>query len=607
MMLKIRKTKLSYTDMIRINYIFILLLLLSACATPEFTEITNKPNIILVMTDDQGYGDLGIHGNPFIRTPVLDSLARRSTRIDPFYVSPVCAPTRSSLMTGRYHLRTGVYDTYNGGAMMAPGEVTVAEVLSDNGYHTAMVGKWHLGDSYPMRPMDQGFQYYLAHKGGGIGQPGDDYDNFIRGDSSYFDPYLWENGIQVRRKGYCSDVYTDQAIQFIKEHNKEQAADPFFLYLSFNAPHTPLQLPEKYYQEYHDMDYSPSDFNTSGENVSRMSSKDLEDAKRVYGMVSNIDDNLGRLLKTLEEEELEENTLVVFLTDNGPQQRRYTAGLNQRKGNVMEGGIRVPCMFYWKNNLEENRIISSPSAHIDMMPTLLEFAGIPYEGDLDGISLFPVLTGMEEGMEERSLFFVWARGYPQKYSNIAHRSGNYKLVGQARHGDSDDHLQLFNLENDPYELEDLSKEYPEVKARLREELDRWYEEIIVSPNLRTPPRMVLGSEFENTLILGRNDWKGPKAMQWSSVDAFGYYDIQVVDPGPYDVKMVFKDHFPVPGEAKVRAGTRQYWIYNTDTSINEIKLEGLILDPGDHAFEGFYQVGGRIYSPICIEIEKSTE
>ncbi len=589
----------------RINYIFILLLVLSACDSQKAPDLTKSPNIILIMTDDQGYGDLGIHGNPFIRTPVLDSIASMSTRIDPFYVSPVCAPTRSSLMTGRHHLRTGVYDTYNGGAMMAPGEVTVAEVLADNGYHTGMIGKWHLGDAYPMRPMDQGFQYYLAHKGGGIGQPGDDYENFIRGDSSYFDPYLWENGNQVRRKGYCSDVYTDQAISFIKEHKKEQASDPFFLYLSFNAPHTPLQLPEKYYQEYREMDYGPSDFIISGENVSNMSDKDLEDARKVYGMVSNIDDNLGQLLKTLKEEKLEENTLVVFLTDNGPQQRRYTAGLNQRKGSVMEGGIRVPCMFYWKGELQENRVISNPSAHIDMMPTLLEFAGIPYDGDMDGISLYPILTGKKEGAEERSLFFVWARGYPQRYTNMAVRSGRYKLVGQTRHGEKAKLLQLFDLESDPYELEDVSENYPDVKDRLHKELDRWYEEIIVSPNLLKQPRISIGSENENPVILGRNDWKGPAAMQWGATEAFGYYDIKVEDPGPYDVKMTFKNPFPTPGEAKIRAGTRQYWISNSDTSIHEITLEDVVFDPGDHSFEGWYQVRGMVYSPICIEIKKN--
>lgn len=588
----------------RIIFIFHLMLALSACESMhDQTEFT-PPNIILVMTDDQGYGDLGSNGNPFIRTPVLDSLALMSTRIDPFYVSPVCAPTRSSLMTGRYHLRTGVYDTYNGGAMMAPGEVTVAEVLAENGYHTAMVGKWHLGDSYPMRPMDQGFQYYLAHKGGGIGQPGDDFGNFIRTDSSYFDPYLWENGKRVRRTGYCSDIFTDQAIDYIRKHQSEQASAPFFLYLAYNAPHTPLQLPEKYKLEYQEMEYGPDDFSISGDDVSKMSVSDMEDARRVYGMVSNIDDNLGRLLNTLDELGIEENTLVVFITDNGPQQRRYTAGLNQRKSSVMEGGIRVPCMFYWKGKLQGNRVIKTPAAHIDMMPTLLEFAGIHYDGELDGISLYPSLTGKSEPETERPLFFVWARGYPQRYTNMAVSRGRYKLVGQTLHDETDERLQLFDLENDPYELNDVSKEHPDVKAGLLKELDSWFEEIIVSPHLMEPPRMVLGSEKEDPVILGRNDWKGPMAMNWTSVEAFGYWDITIEDPGPYDVKMIFNDPLPAPGEAKIRAGTRQYWITNSDTTINAISLTNVVFDQGDHSFEGWYQVGSDLLSPICIEIAK---
>ena len=583
--------------------IVLTLLIQTGCNSSREGTDNTPPNIILVITDDQGYGDLGIHGNPFIRTPVLDSLAEMSTRIDPFYVSPVCAPTRSSLMTGRYHLRTGVYDTYNGGAMMAPGEITVAEVLAANGYHTAMVGKWHLGDSYPMRPMDQGFQYYLAHKGGGIGQPGDDFGNFMRPDSSYFDPYLWENGERVRRKGYCSDIFTDQAIRFIQEHRRARASDPFFLYLSYNAPHTPLQLPEKYALEYRDMNYGSNDFEHSGQNVSDMSERDMQDARKVYGMVSNIDDNMGRLLNTLKELGLEENTLVVFMTDNGPQQRRYTAGLNQRKGSVMEGGIRVPCMFYWKGKLQENKIISSPSAHIDMMPTLLEFAGIPYEGEMDGLSLYPVLTGETEAAVERPLFFVWARGYPQRYNNMAVRMGRYKLVGHTEHGESTEALKLFDLENDPFELEDVSKDLPEVKSRLLRELDLWYEDIILSPNLLEAPRAIIGSEHENPVILGRNDWKGPSAMDWGAVEAFGYWDIRVEDPGPYQVRMLFKDHLPGVGAAKIRVGTRQYEITQQDTSIREVILDNLIFDPGIHTFEGWYQIGAKIFSPICIEIE----
>lgn len=588
----------------RVIYIFLSLLVLSACEPRQDQVGPAGPNIILVITDDQGYGDLGIHGNPFIRTPVLDSLALHSTRIDPFYVCPVCAPTRSSLMTGRYHLRTGVYDTYNGGAMMATEELTVAEVLAEHGYHTAMVGKWHLGDSYPLRPMDQGFQYSLAHKGGGIGQPGDDFGNYIRPDSSYFDPYLWENGERVRRKGYCSDVFTDQAIQFIRDHQNNQASDPFFLYLSYNAPHTPLQLPEKYLQEYRDMSYESADFQTSGQSVSAMNERDLDAARKVYGMVSNIDDNLGRLFHALKELQLEENTLVVFITDNGPQQRRYTAGLNERKGSAMEGGIRVPCMFYWKGKLQEGRIISDPSAHIDMMPTLLDFAGITHEGDMDGVSLYPSLMGSEDASDERPLFFVWERGYPQRYFNMAVRSGKYKLVGKYGHAVSADSLKLFDLEKDPYELDDLSSDHPDVKLRLQALLDNWHEEIILSPNLVEPPRMIIGNELENPVILGRNDWKGPKAMNWGSMEAYGYYDVKVEDEGPYEVRLVFKDELPGPGTAKVRVGTRQYGIRISDTENTVIRLENLYFDQGDHSFEGWYQIGGKVYGPVCIEVEK---
>lgn len=588
----------------RVFYIFLAFLLIAACGSPQNHTNTERPNIILVITDDQGYGDLGIHGNPFIRTPVLDSLALKSTRIDPFYVCPVCAPTRSSLMTGRYHLRTGVYDTYNGGAMMAAGEVTIAEVLAENGYQTAMVGKWHLGDSYPLRPMDQGFQYYLAHKGGGIGQPGDDFGNYIRPDSSYFDPYLWENGERVRRQGYCSDIFTDQAISFIQDHKNNHESDPFFLYLSYNAPHTPLQLPEQYWLEYQDMTYGSEDFPVSGKNVSAMNERDLDAARKVYGMVSNIDDNLGRLFQALRELEEEENTLLVFITDNGPQQRRYTAGLNEKKGSVMEGGIRVPCMFHWKGKLQENRVISQAAAHIDMMPTLLDFAGISYEGSLDGVSLYPSLMGRDELLEERPLFFVWERGYPQPYFNMAVRSGNFKLVGKHGYAVSKDSLKLYDLVNDPFELEDVSAFHPEKKLELTEMLDRWHEEIILSPNLLTPPRMVIGNPREKTVILGRNDWKGPKAMNWGSRDAFGYWDVKVEDPGPYEVRLVFKDPLPSRGTAKVRVGTRQYGISISDPLTTVISLQNISFEQGDHIFEGWYQVGGNVYCPVCIEIEK---
>jgi arylsulfatase/arylsulfatase A len=213
-------------------------------------DIQAPPNVVLIMTDDQGYGDLGATGNPVIRTPNLDRLARQSVEVESFYVSPVCAPTRASLMTGRYNYRTGVTDTYLGRAMMHTDEVTLAEMLREKGYRTGIFGKWHLGDNYPMRPGDQGFEESLVHAGGGLCQPAGPPEN------TYFDPSLLHNGKRVKTTGYCSDVYTDAAIRFIGEHRQE----PFFVYLPFNCPHGPYQVAEKYSKPYEDLRMKPDDF-----------------------------------------------------------------------------------------------------------------------------------------------------------------------------------------------------------------------------------------------------------------------------------------------------------------------------------------------------------
>ncbi len=301
--------------------IFVLIIfscILFSCNKKEI----DRPNVILIITDDQGFGDLGYNGNTNISTPNIDTLADESLRFNNFYVSPVCAPTRSSLMTGRYSLRTGVRDTYNGGAIMSTDEITIAEVLKEANYKTGIFGKWHLGDNYPSRPSDQGFNESLIHLSGGIGQVGD-ITNYFQGNTSYFDPMLWLNNEKKKYDGYCSDIFTNEAINFIDKNKSEN----FFCYLSFNAPHTPLQLPKKYYEMYKDLDLEK----VSNQGDIIMSEKDKEDAKKVYGMVSNIDDNVGRLLKKLDELGISENTIVIFMTDNGPQQRRYVSGLRGLK------------------------------------------------------------------------------------------------------------------------------------------------------------------------------------------------------------------------------------------------------------------------------------
>ncbi|MFQ3352172.1 MAG: arylsulfatase A-like enzyme, partial [Candidatus Marivariicella framensis] len=276
-----------------------LLLISASClllfSVMSFAQEKLHPNVIIIMTDDQGYGDLGITGNPHVKTPVIDKFAAESIRFNNFYVSPVCAPTRSSLMTGRYSLRTGIRDTYNGGAIMSSNEVTIAEMLKQVDYKNGIFGKWHLGDNYPSRPSDQGFDESVIHLSGGMGQVGD-ITTYFKGDKSYFDPVLWHNNKKEAYKGYCSDIFTEQAISFIKK-NKES---PFFCYLSFNAPHTPLQVPEKYYQLYKDIDPT-SGFNKDNKLFEKMTERDKEDARKVYAMVSNIDDNIGKLLKELDD------------------------------------------------------------------------------------------------------------------------------------------------------------------------------------------------------------------------------------------------------------------------------------------------------------------
>jgi arylsulfatase A-like enzyme len=322
-----------------------------------------KPNVILIITDDQGYGDLGITGNPHVRTPVIDNFAKQSVRFTNFYVSPVCAPTRASLLTGRYSLRTGIRDTYNGGAMMAAEEITLAEMLKQADYKTGIFGKWHLGDNFPSRPSEQGFDESLIHLSGGMGQVGD-ITTYFKGDSSYFDPVLWHNNQPEAFEGYCSDIFTEQAIDFI-EKNKQS---PFFCYLSYNAPHTPLQVPDAYYARYKDLDPSQG-FEKDGRPFPSMTEQDKEDARKVYAMVENIDDNLGKLFQKLDQLGLTENTIVIFMTDNGPQQRRYVGGLRDRKGSVFQGGIRVPFFLSYPSSFAGNREIETMAAHLDIVPT----------------------------------------------------------------------------------------------------------------------------------------------------------------------------------------------------------------------------------------------
>jgi len=473
------------------------------------TEPPRRPNVILIMTDDQGWGDFSFHGNPVLKTPNLDQLAARGIELTQFYVSPVCSPTRASLMTGRYNYRTGAIDTYLGRSSMAPDETTLAEMVAAAGYKTGIFGKWHLGDNYPTRPIDQGFSRALVHRGGGIGQPSDPPGN------SYFNPALLDNGRPVESKGYCSDVFTDAAMEFIGQHRDT----PFFVYLAFNCPHTPLEVPAEYHRRY------------AGQGLDETTAK-------IYGMVSNIDDNLARLLARLTELKLDEHTIVVFLTDNGPQQRRFNGVLRDLKGSVYEGGIRTPCLVSWPGHFAAGRKVEQLSAHIDLAPTLLAACGIapPAEVKFDGVNLLPALVGDAPVAPERLLYFQWHRGdVPEKNRNCAVRGPRYKLVqgqGRGEHGDFQPKWELFDIAADPSEQQNLAESQPEVVAELKAAYERWLADVSETRGFPVP-KIIVGTEHENPVTLTRQDWRGPQAG-WGK-EGVGHWTVVAAKAGQYDV------------------------------------------------------------------------
>jgi arylsulfatase A-like enzyme len=486
-----------------------LAVLLAACSAPADRAVpADRPNVLLVITDDQGYGDVRIHGNDRIRTPNLDALAAQGARFTRFYVSPVCSPTRAALYTGRYNYRTGVVDTYLGRSLMHPDEVTVAEILGAAGYRTGLFGKWHLGDNFPLRAMDQGFQETFVLKGGGIGQPSDP-----PGGDSYFDPTLYRNGTPVKTRGYVTDVLTDAALEFIRA----PSPSPFFACVAYNAPHTPLEVPETRVAPYLALGLKP-------------------ETARVYAMVTHIDENVGRLLAELESSGRAKNTLVVFLTDNGPQQDRYNGGLRGRKGSVFEGGIRVPCFVRWPARIRPGSLVDRPAAHIDLTPTILDACGLPRpeETVFDGESLLAALEGREREAPERTIFVQWHRGdVPEKGRSCAAITSRWKLVRTDPHAPP----LLFDLQADPGERYDLAARNPNEVERLWRQYETWFAEVGAARGY-APPRIRVGSPRENPALLTRQDWRGPRAG-WGA-ENLGHWEIEIDRPGTYDIRLLFR-------------------------------------------------------------------
>ena len=568
-----------------INKIILLLILFISCTK----QVEQKPNIILIITDDQGYGDIGYNGNPHIKTPNLDLLATNSMRFNNFYVSPVCAPTRSSLLTGRYSLRTGVTDTYNGGAMMSNDETTLAEILKENNYQTGIFGKWHLGDNYPFRPTDQGFHESLIHLSGGIGQVGD-FTNYYKGNRSYFDPILWHNNEQKKYEGYCSDIFTDEAIKFIEENKSNQ----FFCYLSFNAPHTPLQVPDKYYDLYKNVD--PSVISES-EKIS-MTEKNVLDAKRIYGMVTNIDDNVGKLVSKLKELNIDQNTILIFMTDNGPQQYRYVSNLRGLKSSVYNGGIKVPFYLSYPKIHDAGLDIDNFSAHIDVLPSLLDLCDIetPKNIKIDGKNF------LNKSREERSFFSYWTRKSPELYQNMSFNKGNYKLVGNTNYDSSIERFELFDIDNDPYEMENLIENKKELAIQMKLEMDNIYNELINSKNIKNKPRIIIGSEFENPTYLNRNDASGQRGI-WAQNEIFGFWRIKALS-GKYNFRFKFNNLNLTSGQMVIEVGNQ---VFSKKVEVDDngyALMENIHLNEGEFDLTPFFRYERKNIFPFWVEINK---
>ncbi|MEL0244652.1 MAG: arylsulfatase [Flavobacteriaceae bacterium] len=568
-----------------ISRIIFLLILFISCTK----QVEQKPNIILIITDDQGYGDIGYNGNPHIKTPNLDLLATNSMRFNNFYVSPVCAPTRSSLLTGRYSLRTGVTDTYNGGAMMSNNEITLAEILKENNYQTGIFGKWHLGDNYPFRPTDQGFHESLIHLSGGIGQVGD-FTNYYKGNRSYFDPILWHNNEQKKYEGYCSDIFTDEAIKFIEENKSNQ----FFCYLSFNAPHTPLQVPDKYYDLYKNVD--PSVISES-EKIS-MTEKNVLDAKRIYGMVTNIDDNVGKLVSKLKELNIDQNTILIFMTDNGPQQFRYVSNLRGLKSSVYNGGIKVPFYLSYPKIHDAGLDIDNFSAHIDVLPSLLDLCDIetPKNIKIDGKNF------LNKSREERSFFSYWTRKSPELYQNMSLNKGNYKLVGNTNYDSPIERFELFDIDNDPYEMENLIENKKELAIQMKLEMDNIYNELINSKNIKNKPRIIIGSEFENPTYLNRNDASGQRGI-WAQNEIFGFWRIKALS-GKYNFRFKFNNLNLTSGQMVIEVGNQ---VFSKKVEVDDngyALMENIDLNEGEFDLTPFFRYERKNIFPFWVEIDR---
>ena len=556
-------------------------------ASTSFAVANERPNVILMMTDDQGIGDFGVSGNTLIETPNIDALALNSGSLTTFYVSPVCSPTRASLMTGRYNQRTRCIDTWLGRSMLDPDEFTLAEALRSAGYRTGLFGKWHLGDCYPMRPQDQGFDKVLMHRGGGLAQPSEPLENKRR----YTDPILFdENGEAVKTKGFCTDVYFDAALDFIADGSGK----PFFVYLPTNAPHGPYHdVPEELRRHYMTKDLTVLQTNPpKGPRRAQVQ----DQLARIAAMITNEDQNIGRLMAHMKENSLLDNTMVIRMNDNGPNTMRYVGKMRGMKSNVHEGGVRSPFWLHWPARIRPGTKVDTLTAHIDVMPTILEACGAkagPHA--LDGRSFLGLFTAPETmNWPDRQIVIQSHRGTSaRRYHHFMLRDGHWKLLHASGFGKEsftgEPEFELYDLKDDPEERRNLATQRPEVLARLKKDYEAWFADVSSTrPNNYAPPRVIVGTKRENPTTLTRQDWLG---ATWRE-GAMGYWVVDVARPVTAQIEIIFHPNVITGEEATIALKVGEQALLQSSRA-GSIQFDGVKLPDGEVRLEAVRRENGH--------------
>lgn len=465
-----------------------------------------KPNVVVILTDDQGWGDLSINGNTNLATPHLDALAKDGALFERFYVQPVCSPTRAEFLTGRYHPRGGVRDVSTGGERLNLDEKTIAEAFRAAGYATGCFGKWHNGTQYPYHPLARGFDEYYGFTSGHWGD--------------YFDPPLDHNGTPVTGKGFLADDLTDHAIAFAEQNHRR----PFFCYLAFNTPHSPMQVPDEYWAKFKD---APLKLRHDGKK------EDLGHTRAALAMCENIDRNVGRLLARLPAD-----TIVAFFCDNGPNGWRWNGGMKGRKGSTDEGGVRSPLHVRWTGHIKPGTRVGQLTGAIDLLPTLTDLAGVKRVGDkpLDGMSRASVLTGGPQDTLDRRIFNHWG-------GRVSVRTGRFRLDADGK---------LFDLDADPGQAKDVTADHPEEARRLKEEVERWRKDVLAGLTRKDDRPFTVGyKEMPLTVLPARDGVPHGNVKRsapapncsyftnWTAFDDRITWNVEVATAGKYEAEVLY--------------------------------------------------------------------